>query len=219
VGLSEKTLWNARAHDGPPLATVGGHYVSSRVVRQVAQEIATRTAPLQGTVALGELRRLDAATRERVSEAAWERLRDLATKPVIYSALLRSEDTPESWEGMRGRLESTIQDTKLVIGLATAALASFWSSSAANVPDPFYAMLGTEMYQRLLETVHARKEEWAAIFLLSQMQAGQLAEAEGGISRPQIEELLDHLVTTCVTTDFATRVGVALARAEAAGEV
>jgi hypothetical protein len=67
--------------------------------------------------------------------------------------------------------------------------------------------------------VHARKQEWAAVFLLSQLRAGQLTADESDFSASELEEFIDHLVTMRVTTEFAQRIDVALARAEAAGEV
>lgn len=220
VKLSEKTLWNARAHEGLPLSTVGGRYVSNRVVRQMAQEVATSIGPAAlEPVALSKLQRLDATTGERVSEFVWQQLRELVTKPAVYSECVRSTDTLESWADIRERLGSAIQDAKLVNILATAVLTSLWSSTAANVSDPVCQLLGPEMCNQLLETVHARKEEWAAIFLLSQMRAGQLTTDDAGFSASELEELIDHLVTTRVTTEFAQRIDVALARAEAAGEI
>jgi hypothetical protein len=220
VKLSAKTLWNARAHEGLPLATVGGRYVSHRVVRQMAQEVATSIGPAAlDPVALSKLQRLDATTSERVSEVVWQQLRELVTKPAVYSVCLRSTDTPESWDDIRERLGSAIQDAKLVNILATAVLTSLWSSTAANVSDPVCQLLGPEMCNQLVETVHARKEEWAAIFLLSQMRAGQLTADESGFPASEIEALIDHLVTTRVTTEFAQRIDIALSRAEAAGEV
>lgn len=219
VGLSERTLWTGRAHQEPPLATVGGRYISGRVVRQLALEIASTTEPLSRNVALSDFKCFDASTNERMSEAAWKHMRGSMTKPALYSALVKTEATSDSWAGIRDRVQSQLQDAKLVLILATALLTSFWSSRAANFPDPVCQVFGAEMCDQLLEAVHSRKQEWAAIFLLSQMRAGQLTAAESGFSACEIEDLIDDLVTTRVTAEFAQRIDVALSRAEAAGEV
>jgi len=162
---------------------------------------------------------MDPTTSERVSEDFWKQLRDCATNPAIYFDVLRSNDALEGWEGIRSSLASQVQDGLVLVLVAQSILTWFWSSAAEKVPNPLFRILGPELYRDILKHVHARKEEWAATFLLSRTKAGLLTEADAGITEAQVTELRDYLIARCVTADFAMRIGDAWAKAEAAGEV